>query len=88
MILAIGLIGVYGGAPRTLARRRLHAFLAAVAVLIVSEAALLGTDSYDLEASAVIVTVVLALTAWRIRRIGTITAVPDTVPDGGSEARA
>ncbi|HPU37969.1 MAG TPA: low temperature requirement protein A [Microthrixaceae bacterium] len=88
ILLAIGLIGVYGGAPRTLARRRLHAFLAAVAVLIVSEAALLGTDSYDLEASAVIVTVVLALTAWRIRRIGTITAVPDTVPDGGSEARA
>ena len=74
ILLAIGLIGRCGGAPRQLARRRLHTFLAAAGVLVVAESALLGTDSYDLEASAVIVTAVLALTAWRIRRIGTMPA--------------
>lgn len=75
ILLAIGLIGVFGGAPRSLAHRRLRTFLAAAAVLVVAEVVLLGTDSYDLEASAFIVSIVLALTAWRIRRIGTVQIV-------------
>lgn len=70
ILVSIGLIGVFGGAPRDLSRRRLRVFLLASGALLVAEGVLLGVESYDLEASAVIVTIVLAITAWRIRRIG------------------
>ncbi len=70
ILVSIGLIGRYGGAPRDLAVRRLRVFLLAAAALLIAEALLLGVDSYDLEASTIIVTIVLAATAWRIRRLG------------------
>lgn len=70
ILASIGLLGVFGGGDAALARTRLRVFLAATGVLVVSEAVLLGTESYDLQASAFIVTVVLAVTAWWIRRLG------------------
>ena len=70
ILVAIGLIGWYSGGPRDLTRRRLRVFVYAAGALVLTEVVLLGTDSYDLEASAVIVIVVLAVTAGRIRRIG------------------
>ncbi len=70
ILVAIGLIGLYSGGPRDLTRKRFRIFLFAAAALVLTEVALLGTDSYDLEASTVIVIVVLAITAGRIRRLG------------------
>lgn len=70
ILASIGLLGVFGGGDAALARTRLRVFLAATGVLVVSEAVLLGSESYDLQASAFIVTVVLAVTAWWIRRLG------------------
>lgn len=70
VLLAIGFIGVCSGGPAELTRRRLRVFLVAAAALVVAEVVLLGTDSYDLEASTAVVTVVLLLTARQIRRIG------------------
>ncbi len=69
ILITIGLLGICGGGPTGLVRRRLRVFLLATAALTASEVALLGMDSYNLEASAMIVTVVLAITASSIRRI-------------------
>lgn len=70
ILVAIGLIGALSGGPRDLTRRRLRTFLSAAAALVVAEIVLLGSDSYDLEASTVVVTIVLFATAWRIRVMG------------------
>lgn len=70
ILVSIGLIGWCSGGPADLTRRRLRVFLIAAAALGVSEIVLLGSNSYDLEASTLVVTVVLFLTARRIRRIG------------------
>lgn len=82
ILIAIGLIGVYSGGPSDVVRRRLRVFLLAAASLVLAEVAVLGLDSYDLEASAFIVTVVLMVTAWRIRRI----LVPASVAASASQA--
>lgn len=86
ILVTIGMIGLYSGGPRTLTAARLRIFLYAAAALIVTEVALLGTDSYDLEASAVIVIVVLAFTAARIRRLGAPAEV--TEPPTADPARS
>lgn len=70
ILVSIGLIGLCSGGPVDVTRKRLRVFLFAAAALVIAEVVLLGSDSYDLEASTIIVTVVLALTALRIRRIG------------------
>ncbi len=81
ILVTIGLIGVYGGGPPELVRRRLRVFLFAAGALIVAEVALLGFNSYDLEASALIVSIVLAITAWRIRRILVPASVAASAPE-------
>jgi low temperature requirement protein LtrA len=81
ILVAIGLIGMYGGGPRELVRRRFRVFLFASAALVVAEVALLGFNSYDLEASALIVSIVLAVTAWRIRRILVPASVAASAPE-------
>lgn len=70
VLVSIGLIGVCSAGPAALVRHRLHVFLVAALILVVAEVVLLGIDSYDFQASAAMVTVVLAGAAWRIRRIG------------------
>lgn len=78
VLVSIGMIGVYSGGPTALVRRRARVFLSAAAALVLAEAVLLGFNSPDLEASAFIVTVVLAVTALCIRRI----RVPTVGADG------
>jgi low temperature requirement protein LtrA len=61
-----------------LARRRARIHLWSAAVLVVAWVVLIGVDSFDLEGTAIIVTIVFAVSAVRIRRI----RMPDALDAG------
>jgi low temperature requirement protein LtrA len=70
IVLSLAAIDVVVGTPLALRRARIHMW-SAVALVIVWFV-LIGESSHDLEGTAVLVTIVLAVSAGRIRRIPTV----------------
>jgi low temperature requirement protein LtrA len=68
-IIALSLAVMNRMIDTPLARRRARIHLWSAVALVIAWVVLIGVDSFDLESTAIVVTIVFAVSAWRIRRI-------------------